>query len=1097
MFKRARSKALSANLSSGSQANPSLDELRHSIRLNTHTDEDQCVQALIQQSTLSESQRTAISQRAADLITQCRNNKAQRSLLDAFLQEFGLSNQEGIALMCMAEALLRIPDAATADKLIHEKIQSGDWQAHIGQSDSVFVNSSTWGLLLTGHIIDLDAEITANPISWIKRLTNRSSEPIIRKAVMQAMRIMGGQYVLGRNIEEAIKRGRKDNAKETTFSFDMLGEASRTHKQAKKYFDAYLSAIQAIGQRYITGDPHKNDGISVKLSALHPHYNFAHQQQVMEQLLPRLQTLAIAAKQNRLGFTIDAEESERLDISLDLFSCLANDYRLADWDGLGIVVQAYQKRAPYVIDWLAALAKQSHRSFMVRLVKGAYWDREIKFAQEQGHEDFPVFTKKISTDLSYQHCVTRLFAAGNALYPQFATHNAYTTALILEVAQGRPFEFQRLHGMGGLLYKQLLTDDQSKNSLSIRVYAPVGAHQDLLPYLVRRLLENGANSSFVNQFFDPSVPVKQLTQDPLTTLTNHQTDQTNQANNRSDYSLRHPLIPKPIDIYRQSALDANSASNLDRFNSKGIDLNNPITVKELYKNMQKTNKNTYVAGPIINGELKKTSESKAIESPYDSSMVLGNSFVASNDDIKNAFSIAADAQTQWDECKADDRAIILEKMARLLEEQHAELIQLISHEAGRTIVDAIDEVREAVDFCRYYAGKTREHFSKSIKLPGPTGEANSLSLHGRGVFLCISPWNFPLAIFVGQIAAALAAGNSVIAKPAEQTPLIATIAIKLFHKAGIPNGVLHLITGDGPMVGPQLIAQPQLSGVAFTGSTATAKRINRQLAERDGAILPFIAETGGQNAMIVDSSALHEQVVDDVISSAFLSAGQRCSALRVLYLQDDIADEIIEMITGAMNALTLGDPNQLSNDIGPVIDLTALHRLEAHIASVNKGQLNSEKENHKQQAKIIARYDKNQLPNKGHFFAPSIILLDSIEQLEGEVFGPVLHIIKYKAKALDQVLQEINNSGYGLTLGIHTRIENMAEYIYENTAVGNTYINRNTVGAVVGTQPFGGEGLSGTGPKAGGPHYLFRFATEKTKTVNTVATGGNTELFGL
>ena len=1076
----------------------SLDKLRQTIRQYTHADEDQCVEELIQQSTLSSAQREAISQRAAHLITQCRKNTAQRSLLDAFLQEFGLSNQEGIALMCMAEALLRIPDTATADKLINEKILSGDWQAHIGQSDSIFVNSSTRGLLLTGYIINLDAKITANPISWIKRLTHRSSEPVIRKAVMQAMRIMGGQYVLGRNIEEAIKRGRKDNSKDTTFSFDMLGEAARTHAQAKQYFNAYLNAIQTIGQHYITGNPQKNNGISVKLSALHPHYDFAHHNQVMEQLLPQLQTLAIAAKQNRLGFTIDAEESERLDISLDIFYSLANDHRLADWDGLGIVVQAYQKRAPYVIDWLTALAKQTNRSFMVRLVKGAYWDREIKFAQEQGHKDFPVYTRKNSTDLCYQHCVTRLFSAGNFLYPQFATHNAYTTALILETAQGRPFEFQRLHGMGGLLYQQLITHNESKNSISVRVYAPVGAHQDLLPYLVRRLLENGANSSFVNQFLDPSVAVNKLTQDPLSAMTKHSAND-KAFNNKNiggskPYSLRHPLIPKPMNIYSDSSLDGNK-----RANSKGIDLNNPITVKELYQAMQKTNIVKYEAGPIINGALIKHAASKPVYSPFNPLKILGKSYEASNDDIDNAFAAAAEAQKSWNKCHADDRATVLDKMAALLEEQQAELIQLISNEAGRTLPDAIDEVREAVDFCRYYALKARELFSNPIALPGPTGESNALSLHGRGVFLCISPWNFPLAIFVGQIAAALAAGNSVIAKPAEQTPLIAAIAIKLFHQAGLPNNVLHLITGDGPTVGPLLIAQPQLSGVAFTGSTATAKRINRQLAERDGAILPLIAETGGQNAMIVDSSALPEQVVDDVISSAFLSAGQRCSALRVLYLQDDIADSMIQMLTGAMNALTLGNPNKLESDIGPVIDLSALQRLEAHIDAVKQGKLNSNSANASQnrQAKIIARYDENKLPDKGLFFAPSIIELDSMEQLNDEVFGPVLHIIRYKAKQLDKVLKEVNNSGYGLTLGIHTRIESMAEHIYANTAVGNTYINRNTIGAVVGTQPFGGEGLSGTGPKAGGPHYLYRFATEKTKTINTVATGGNTDLFGL
>ena len=1086
---------MTQNTQAKTQATPlTLDELRNNIRLYTHADEDQCVQELIEQSALSDTQISTISQRTENIITQCRANTAQRSLLDAFLQEFGLSNQEGIALMCMAEALLRIPDAVTADKLIHEKIQSGDWQSHIGQSDSVFVNSSTWGLLLTGGIINLDADITANPISWIKRLTHRSSEPIIRKAVMQAMRIMGGQYVLGRTIDEAIKRGIKSNSKDTTFSFDMLGEAARTHEQADKYFDAYLKAIQAIGQRHITGHPYKNNGISVKLSALHPHYDFAHHQQVMDKLLPQLQTLAMAAKQNRLGFTIDAEESERLDISLDIFSLLAHDHRLADWDGLGIVVQAYQKRAPHVIDWLAALAQQTGRSFMVRLVKGAYWDREIKFAQEQGHNDFPVYTRKCSTDLSYQHCVSRLFAAENALFPQFATHNAYTTAFILEAAQGRPFEFQRLHGMGGLLYSQLLAE--LNKAVSIRVYAPVGAHQDLLPYLVRRLLENGANSSFVNQFLDPEVPVSQLAQDPLSAIKslaiNAATKKMASLNplsaNTPLNTFRHPSIAKPLDIYSASSLDGHQ-----RANAKGIDFNNPNTVKDLYKAMENTQSTEYLSGPIINGKLQTVSDKTPVTSPFRASLTVGINYESLSQHIDDAFCSAATAQPDWNAQGGNARADILDNMANLLESHHAELIALISNEAGRTVPDTIDEIREAVDFCRYYALKAREHFATPITLPGPTGETNNLSLHGRGVFLCISPWNFPLAIFVGQIAAALAAGNSVVAKPAEQTPLIAAKAIALFHQAGIPVSALHLITGQGPTVGPLLVAQPQLSGVAFTGSTATAKRINRQLAERDGAILPLIAETGGQNAMIVDSSALPEQVVDDVISSAFLSAGQRCSALRVLYIQDEIADSMIEMIKGAMNALTLGNPSELATDIGPVIDKTALDHLEQHIHDIKQGKLSSDDK----QASIIARYDQKKLPITGFFFAPSMVELSSMAQLKDEVFGPVLHIIRYQSKDLNKVLQEINDSGYGLTLGIHTRIENVAEQICKNTAVGNTYVNRNMVGAVVGTQPFGGEGLSGTGPKAGGPHYLFRFATEKTQTINTVATGGNADLFGL
>ena len=1064
-----------------------LDDIRHSLRIDTHADEDQCVQRLIDESTLSDSQRASIADHAAELINQCRENTAQRSLLDAFLQEFGLSNQEGIALMCMAEALLRIPDAATADKLINEKIQSGNWHSHLGESDSIFVNSSTWGLLLTGHIINLDADITANPISWIKRLTHRCSEPVIRKAVMQSMRIMGGQYVLGRNINEAIKRGIKGNVKGTLFSFDMLGEGARTKPQAENYFDSYLQAIQTIGGHYIGGHPHKNNGISVKLSALHPHYEFAHRQQVVDELLPQLTTLAIAAKQNQLGFTIDAEESERLDISLDLFSALAHNHQLAGWDGLGIVVQAYQKRAPLVIDWLAELANTCSRSFMVRLVKGAYWDREIKFAQEQSHQDFPVFTRKISTDLCYQHCVAKLFAASPKLFPQFATHNAYTTACVLALADNKPFEFQRLHGMGGLLYQQLLSGE-SEREIPLRVYAPVGAHQDLLPYLVRRLLENGANSSFVNQFLDASVPVSELVVDPIGALNQLELPDNELNRNSSVKAInkiyRHPLIPLPKALYDQGLQG--------RKNSKGLDLNNPLTYSELAIAMDKIQNKHNQAGPIINGQLQSEGKQQVMNNPSHLAKQIGQCYSAQAEDINNAFESASLAQPSWDQRGGDGRATILEIMANLLEEQQSALMAQIGIEAGRTVHDTLDEVREAVDFCRYYAQQARLRFSKAITLPGPTGEHNTLSLHGRGVFVCISPWNFPLAIFVGQIAAALAAGNSVIAKPAEQTPLIAFKVIELFLEAGVPKTVLQLITGTGAEVGPQLIEHPLLAGVAFTGSTATAKRINKQLADRDGAILPLIAETGGQNAMIVDSSALPEQVVDDVIGSAFLSAGQRCSALRVLFLQADIADHVIDMIKGAMDSLTLGDPLALSTDIGPVIDASALARLHQHISDVEQGLLN--KGEHK--AKIIARFEGN-LPEQGNFFAPSIIELDDIEQLSDEVFGPVLHIIRYAESELNNVIASINNSGYGLTLGIHTRIENVAEHIYSNARVGNTYINRNTVGAVVGTQPFGGQGLSGTGPKAGGPHYLLRFATEKTKTVNTVATGGNTELFAL
>lgn len=1055
----------------------SLDTIRDELRAKIHIDEDVCVADLLQTANTDSKLRKKIEQRAHDLVETCRAQRSKRSLLDAFLQEFGLSNREGIALMCLAEALLRIPDAGTADKLINEKILSGDWTGHFNQSDSVFVNAATIGLIMTGGIVSLGDDITANPVSWLKGLTSKLSEPVIRTAMMQAMGIMGKQYVLGRTIKEAVRCGKKGNPEGTRFSFDMLGEGARTMRDAQRYFEAYLAAIHSIGET-IEGESADNvydaDGISVKLSALHPRYHYSHEATVMKELLPQLKKLALAAKQYNIGFTIDAEESERLDISLDIFEALARDVDLQDWDGLGLVVQAYQKRAPYVIDWLAALGRETERKLMVRLVKGAYWDREIKFAHEMGYDDFPVYTRKHTTDLCYQVCAERLLDADDVIYPQFATHNAHTVALVLELAfsngKQKKFEFQRLHGMGELLYGEALDAKlATAEDIPLRVYAPVGAHKDLLPYLVRRLLENGANSSFVNRFLDPETPVFELIEDPIT-----------QVERSKPY--RHPRIPKPLDIYIASGHDGGN-----RKNSAGLDLDNPQAVSRMYEIMKQAENKQWQAGPLVNGKLCTDEKANDVCSPTNRKHVVGKCYQTSDKHIEQALTAASKAYGDWDKLGGAKRADALNKVADLLEENREVLMALISEEAGRTVADTLSEVREAVDFCRYYALKAREHFAEPMPLPGPTGEQNELSLHGRGTFLCISPWNFPLAIFVGQVAAALAAGNCVIAKPAEQTPIIAYEAVKLFHEAGIPGDVLHLLTGKGSQLGPKLVPDQRITGVCFTGSTGVAKFINKQLCERDGAIVPLIAETGGQNAMIVDSSALPEQVVDDVIASAFMSAGQRCSALRVLFLQEDIAEDTIEMLKGALEALELGNPAELATDVGPVIDDGAHQGLQEHIDMMEKSK----------SANIIARYADDKTPKEGSFFAPTIIEIDSINLLKEEVFGPVLHIVRYKGKELDKVIEDINATGFGLTLGVHSRVEGVADHIFENTHVGNTYINRNMVGAVVGVQPFGGQGLSGTGPKAGGPHYLFRFATEKTKTVNVVATGGNVQLFNI
>ena len=1036
-----------------------LAQHRQRIRELKHADEPAFVAALLERADLDDGARAAVQGDAVALVEACRERQDEAGTLDAFLQEFGLSNAEGIALMCLAEALLRVNDEDTADRLIAEKIHSGDWGAHKGRSASRFVNASVWGLMLTGKIVRLEDDITERTGSWVRGLTSRLGEPVVRRAVLQAMRIMGSQYVLGRHIQEAIRAGREENRRGTRFSFDMLGEGARTDADARRYLDAYAEAIDAIGALRRGADIRAADGISVKLSALHPRYAVRQQGRVMAELLPRARQLALLARDARIGFSIDAEECDRLDLSLDMFEALARDPALADWDGLGFVLQAYQKRALAVSEWLIDLARDTGHRFMVRLVKGAYWDSEIKHAQEQGFTDYPVFTRKCHTDLSYECCAASLLSAPDAVYPQFATHNAHTVATVRRLAgPDGDYEFQRLHGMGQLLYDEL---GERSPQLPLRVYAPVGNHRDLLPYLVRRLLENGANSSFVNRFLDARVAPADLLRDPA------------QETRRLGVG-RHTRIAPPRQLYRDE--------EAPWLNARGVDLADPDAAAALQQAAGSVG-DRLAAAPIVDGHWR-SGVARDVTNPARTDTVIGSVVEADAAAVDAALGSAVAAQPGWDRRGASARGDILEAAAGLFEEHLAELVGLLAVEAGRTLDDGVSEVREAVDFLRYYARQAQLQCPPR-RLPGPTGEVNELSLHGRGVFLCISPWNFPLAIFTGQVAAALAVGNAVVAKPAEQTPIVAARAVTLLHRAGIPVDVLHLLPGDGAQLGALLLPDPRVAGVAFTGSTATAHLINRQLAQREGPILPLIAETGGLNVMLVDGTALPEQVVDDVIVSAFQSAGQRCSALRVLYLQEDIADRVLTMLAGAMRELSIGDPALLSTDIGPVIDLDARQMLERHAQRMDR------------EATLLAKCAALDAHRAGFFFPPRVYEIESLGQLEGEVFGPILHVIRYRVEQLPQVLADINASGYGLTLGVHSRIDGFARDVFRSTRVGNTYINRNMVGAIVGVNPFGGQGLSGTGPKAGGPHYLARYATEKTRTDNVVARGGNAQLFNL
>ena len=882
-------------------------------------------------------------------------------------------------------------------------------------------------------------------------------EPVIREAMRHAMRILGRQFVMGRTIKEALDRAQGPERQGYRYSYDMLGEAARTHADAERYFRAYREAIRRIGEAARGKGPVDGPGISVKLSALHPRYEPGRREECVPALVARLKELSLLARQYDIGLTVDAEEADRLDLSLDVIEQVYGDPKLDGWDGFGLALQAYQKRAIRVIDWLTELGRRHGRKLMVRLVKGAYWDTEIKIAQERGLDGYPVFTRKVSTDVSFLACAKALLERRDVFYPQFATHNAHTFAWVLEAAGGRceGFEFQRLHGMGEPLFDQVVSRE-----LPVRIYAPVGSHEDLLAYLVRRLLENGANSSFVNRLQDDQVPVAEIVADPV-------------ARVRELEKVPHPRIPLPVDLFGEA-----------RRNSRGVDFSDPTALRPLAEEMDLAIAAGWTARPLI-GDGEGAAAPRPVTDPSNRERQVGQIAWADSREAQRALEIAHRDWRGWNDRGGAARADCLDRMADLLEEHRAELMALCVREAGKTLPDAIAEVREAADFCRYYADRARRHFDGPVRLPGPTGEENTIRLGGRGVFLCISPWNFPLAIFTGQVAAALVAGNAVIAKPAEQTGLVAWRAVRLFREAGVPAEVLHLLPGDGAELGGALIPDERIAGVAFTGSTETARRINRMLAERDGAIVPLIAETGGQNAMIVDSTALPEQVVVDVVASAFQSAGQRCSACRVLYVQEGIADKLLTMLEGAVATLKVGDPGLLETDVGPVIDDDACAMLRDHASRMDR------------EGRLLMTADPQPGSGGGTFFAPRAYEIDSLNRLQGEVFGPVLHVVRWRPGELDRVLEEIRATGYGLTLGVHSRIERTARHVEQRVGVGNMYVNRNMVGAVVGVQPFGGQGLSGTGPKAGGPNYLYRFAHEHVLSVNTTAAGGNTTLVSL
>jgi len=1023
---------------------------RNAIRALAKTGEDERVAALRAALAAGGPDVAAVKTHGLTLIRHAKAAGERETLVAQLMNRYRLSTEEGVVLMCLAEALLRIPDSATANALIRDKIAGRHWTGgEDADASPLIVELSARGLSLGSATLLLDQiGSKAGPLAILKRMIRRSGEPVIRQAALAAMKLLGQQFVMGETIDAAVRRA--DQETHELASFDMLGEAARTAADAARYCQSYSDAIARIGRDAQPGDPHANHGISIKLSALHPRYEYLQGARVRAELLPRVIELARAARAVNIPLMIDAEESDRLEPHLDIFAGLVEAGVADGWAGLGIVVQAYQKRAPAVIDWVAALARARGVKLALRLVKGAYWDTEIKRAQVMGLADFPVFTAKAHTDLNYLACTLRLRTMQDAIYPAFASHNAMTLAYVARSFAGADYELQRLHGMGEGAHDALVALDPPPRP--VRVYAPVGTHRDLLAYLVRRLLENGANSSFVHQFSDPDVTAEDLAIDPREVASG----------------------PTPAQVTGAQLYDP------ARRNSRGHDLGQPGVPQALLTTIAAAQTGDALAAPIINGK-QRDGMREAVRNPA-TGAVIGHVIEADAGAIADAFAAARAAQDDWSLAGGAFRAARLERAADLLEQQEARFLALAMAEAGKTLADALAELREAVDFLRYYAVEARTHFEGPLVLPGPTGERNELLLEGKGVFVCISPWNFPLAIFVGQVAAALAAGNAVLAKPAEQTPLMAAAAVECLHAAGIPADVLHLLPGRGETVGAALTSHPGIAGVAFTGSTEVARAINRTLAARDGPIATLIAETGGANAMIVDSSALPEQVARDAVASAFQSAGQRCSALRLLCVQDDVADTMIAMIAGAMAELSVGDPADPATDVGPIIDGEAAASIAAYVAQARS------------EGRVIAEADRLALAADGHFVAPVMVRLASVTDLRREVFGPVLHVATWPAGALDQLIDAINASGYGLTLGVHTRIDSVAAHIAARAQVGNVYVNRNQIGAIVGSQPFGGRGLSGTGPKAGGPHYLFRFAEEKVISTDVTAAGGNAAL---
>jgi len=1027
------------------------------FRADYAPDDTELVRALLPHAAFSPEADARIDADAARLIGAIRAETGSLGV-EEFLREFSLSTREGLALMVLAEALLRVPDAATADKLIEDKLTEAQFDSHERVSDAWLVSASAWAMGVTARVLRPDD----TPLGVLGGAIKRLGRPTVRTAAGQAMKVMGHQFVLGQTIDAAISRAAAKQAKGYRHSYDMLGEGARTQDDAEKHFQSYVTALTRIGKAAgNAGALPARPGMSVKLSAIHAKYEATNQEAVMADLVPKMLELCRIAKEYDLNLTIDAEEADRLELSLDIFAESLADPSLAGWMGYGLAIQAYQKRAIQVVDWVGGLAESLDRRLMVRLVKGAYWDTEVKRAQERGLADYALFSRKSATDLSYLACARRLMSLRPRIYPQFASHNALSVAFVRELSHenwsdsDHGFEFQKLHGMGDALYRPVVEED----GYPCRIYAPAGDHRDLLAYLVRRLLENGANSSFVANVGNLEIPVEDLLTRPAEILS-------------GGARARNAHIPLPADLYGGA-----------RKNSRGIELGCAAERAALEAALAGYAGERYAAAPLIDGK-PQPGPGRPVLAPFDRRTVAGSVVDATAETAAHAIERARAAFPAWDRTPAAERAAALQRLGDAIEANRERFMALLAAEAGKTQGDALAEVREAVDFCRYYATEARRLFSEARRMPGPTGEDNRFRLRGRGVFVCISPWNFPLAIFMGQVAAALAAGNAVVAKPAGSVPLVAALAVKLAHQAGIPAGALQFTPGP---VGSALVAHPAVAGVAFTGSTETAHGINRALAAKNGPIVPLIAETGGINAMIVDATALPEQVSDDVITSAFRSAGQRCSALRLLFLQEDVADHMLKMITGAAQQLVLGDPRQLLTDMGPVIDAEAKTRLDAYVAEARAS------------GRVVFEGTAPGGELAGGTWVPPVIidLGHDPSLLTEEVFGPVLHVVRWKAKELDKVIDAIAATGYGLTLGIHSRIEATVRRVCDRLAVGNVYVNRNIIGAVVGVQPFGGSGLSGTGPKAGGPDYLLRFAQEQTISTNTAAAGGNASLMAM